>query len=201
MNQHDKNWRAQGNRRHHFHQTPVPTGSQFSTALPHGGRVISERKTPAVTKEYNSLYATLTGETIRVTSGFVNGTEVPTLGGDPLSDIPAPTLALGTLPFYVCLRVEWLPLADGTTPDFYAAGVASFASITIVGEDTSIPAVTTPTVNATTGAVTQNGIAYFTLAHYVDDGNGNAAFSSRNSGNRWFAVCGADEAKFVWNGQ
>jgi hypothetical protein len=46
MNQHDKNWRAQGNRRHHFHQTPVPTGSQFSTALPHGGRIISERRQP-----------------------------------------------------------------------------------------------------------------------------------------------------------
>lgn len=149
----------------------------------------------------NALYATLAGETIRVTNGFINGSVIPEMDGSTLDTIPAPTLTIGSLPYFVCLKITWDPLADGETPDFYASGVAEITTAEIVGESGLVPDVTTPTVNATTGAVTQVGIAYFAIAEWVDDGDGNPILSSRNSGHRWFTVCGADEAKFVWNGQ
>lgn len=148
-----------------------------------------------------SLYATLAGTDISVTYGTVNGgAEAITMGGDALDADPAPTLTIGTLPYFLTLRAEWVPGTTGTSPQITPDGVASIASYTIVGTSTTFPSATAPTVNASTGAVTQNGIAHFQIAKWEDDGDGNPVLSGRNPGNRGFKVCGVDEVSFYWNG-
>lgn len=145
-----------------------------------------------------ALFPSLAGTAISVTPGLINsGAAAVTMGGTALDADPAPTLTIGGLPYFLMLRAEWVPGVEGESPQYAPDGIASIVSFTIVGASTTMTAPTTPTVDATSGSVTQNGIDFFLIAKWIDDGAGNPELATRRWGHRYFRVCHVDEAAWL----
>jgi len=164
---------------------------EFLQAVGAGG-VVSNACTELVPSVLNVGTEQAPDWRVFVSSGIVNNL-VPTIGGVPLNNDPAPSLAL-TVATSLWLRFGWTPIAqqfdNAGTPFYYVGNGGTISNVRFELSATQ-PAEVVPTVDSGSGAVTA-GESSFLWAN-VSENNGAFSLSEERSCNVQIGFCAPNQ--------